>query len=148
MTQTKLHSEFDSPEVSPGFLLWQISNKWQAEQRKALKPFGLTHVQFVLLASLTWATSQAAFNQKQLATHAKTDIMMTSQVVRVLEQKGLISRTVSKIDSRAYTLNPTNAGRALANKAIVAVEGVDKCFFERLYKDLPSFTKMMQQLAS
>ena len=42
---------------SPGFLLWQVTNKWQAAQRAALKPFGLTHVQFVLLASLTWLDS-------------------------------------------------------------------------------------------
>ena len=43
-----------SADESPGLLLWQVTNRWQAAQRAALKPFELTHVQFVLLASLTW----------------------------------------------------------------------------------------------
>ena len=45
---------FASADDSTGLLLWQVTNRWQAAQRAALKPHGLTHVQFVLLASLTW----------------------------------------------------------------------------------------------
>src|SRR6185295_17722147 len=98
MKKSKLNTKFNSPKVSPGFLLWQINNKWQSKQRKALKVFGLTHVQFVLLASLVWASDEVSFTQKQLAEHAKTDVMMTSQVLRTLERKGLIRRTVGITD--------------------------------------------------
>ncbi len=147
MKQSKLHTKFDSPEASPGFLLWQINNQWQAEQRKALAPFGITHVQFVLLASLTWATGKVPFTQKQLAKHAKTDVMMTSQVVRVLEQKGLLTRKINVADGRSFRLYSTNAGQTLANKAIVAVEAVDKDFFNILGHDVRKFTIMMQRLA-
>ncbi len=142
----KLATEFDSPQSSPGFLLWQISNKWQVEQRKSLALFNLTHVQFVLLASLVWAAEKAPFSQKQLATHAQIDVMMTSQVVRVLERKGLISRTASTSDSRSLSLNPTKEGIALANQAVVVVETVDRRFFGVLGSDVPSFTEMMQRL--
>ena len=45
---------FAGPGDSPGFLLWQVTNRWQQAQRAALKPYGLTHVQFVVLASLTY----------------------------------------------------------------------------------------------
>jgi len=146
--KSKLQTEFDTQEASPGFLLWQISNKWQSEQRKALKAFGLTHVQFVLLASLVWASDESSFTQKQLAEHAKTDTMMTSQVLRVLERKRLITRTVGISDGRSFTLSPTEDGIILANKVIGVVETVDKRFFSILNSNLQNFTAMMQVLAS
>ena len=88
----RLASEHAGADQSPGLLLWQVTNRWQAAQRAALKPFDLTHVQFVLLASLTWLDSDGPVTQKQLATHAATDAMMTSQVLRALERRGLIRR--------------------------------------------------------
>ena len=41
---------FESPDDSPGFLLWQVTNLWQRRIRAALEPLGLTHVQFVFVA--------------------------------------------------------------------------------------------------
>lgn len=146
MKQSKLQTAFDTPDASPGFLLWQISNKWQAQQRQALKPFNLTHVQFVLLASLTWSDHDGAMTQKQLAGHAQTDVMMTSQVVRTLERKGLIARWPHPQDRRAMTLRPTQKGIDLVNEAIKAVEAVDHDFFSVLAKDQPIFTQFMQRL--
>jgi DNA-binding MarR family transcriptional regulator len=60
----------------------------------ALRPLGLTHVQFVILASAWWLTRVAAEkpSQRRLAEHAATDLMMTSQVLRVLESQGLVVR--------------------------------------------------------
>ena len=46
----RLDTAFADPEESTGLLLWQVTNRWQAAQRAALQPFGLTHVQFVLTA--------------------------------------------------------------------------------------------------
>jgi len=45
------------------------------------------NVQFVLLATLTYATGKNGFNQKQLAEYAQIDVMMTSQVVKKLKHK-------------------------------------------------------------
>lgn len=129
MTKTRLATAFEKAEDSPGLLLWQLTNKWQAKQRAALKAFGLTHVQFVLLATLTYAADRASFTQKQLAQYAQTDVMMTSQVVRKLEEKGLVKRQPSKVDGRAFTVKPTPAGIELANEAVKRVEAVDRQFF-------------------
>ena len=148
MSTAKLATEFDRAEDSPGFLLWQLSNQWQAQQRVALKPFGLTHVQFVLLATLTYTAGQASLTQKQLAHFARTDEMMTSQVLRKLEQKGLVRRETSKVDKRAFVIKPTAAGSKLVNRAVRAVEKVDAQFFSHLGADLLQFTKMMQRLVS
>jgi len=116
---------------SPGLLLWRVTNSWQAAQRAALKPFGLTHVQFVLLASLTWL-ADGPVTQKELAAHAATDPMMTSQVVRALAARGLVRREPHPEDGRAVALEVTDEGVDLANRAVVVVEDCDRRFFARL----------------
>ena len=146
MTKTRLVTAFKRAEDSPGFLLWRLTNKWQAQQRAALKSFGLTHVQFVLLATLTYAANKSSFTQKQLAQYAQVDVMMTSQVIRKLEEKGLIKREPSKIDARAFTINPTQAGIELANRTVKEVETVDRQFFGSLGADCEKLVTMMRRL--
>lgn len=65
MTKTQLATQFLGPQDSPGLLLWQLTNTWQADQWAALKPFDLTHVPFVLLATLTYGLGSTSFTQKQ-----------------------------------------------------------------------------------
>lgn len=130
-----LQTGYSHPDRSPGLLLWQVTNKWQAAQRAALTPVGLTHVQFVLLASLTWLARDAGSGlvmQRDLAEHAATDPMMTSQVLRALEQKGLVERAPHPTDRRAKAIRPTDDGIDLANRAVVIVERCDAEFFDAL----------------
>lgn len=138
-----VHSDADA---SPGLLLWQVTNRWQAAQRAALRPFDLTHVQFVLLASLTWLDNEGPVTQKQLAEHAATDPMMTSQVLRALEGRGLIRRAQHPTDARAWALSVTKAGAALTNRALVAVEGCDAEFFAPLGRGGGRFTAQLRAL--
>lgn len=119
-----------TPDESPGFLLWHATLRWQRGIAAALGPLGLTHVQFVLLACAWWLNEQGEQpNQQALARQAGTDVKMTSQVVRTLEQKGLLAREVDPADTRAKRLRVTAAGAELAPRAIAAVEGVDEEFF-------------------
>jgi DNA-binding MarR family transcriptional regulator len=120
----------DGPAASPGFLLWHVTHAWQRAVAAALGPLELTHVQFVLLACVWWLEEQGCTpNQLQLAQQAGTDVKMTSQVLRKLEAKGLIERTVDPADTRARRLRPTTNGARLARRAIGAVEDVDARFF-------------------
>ena len=111
-------SRFGAPEQSPGFLLWRVTLSWQRQMRAALAPHDLTHVQFVLLASLWWLQEHgtAPPTQAQLAEQAGTDLMMTSQVIRRLEGRGLVSRDRDPADSRAWRLALTAAGRERAGR--------------------------------
>lgn len=119
-----------TPGESPGFLLWHATLRWQRGIAAALGPLGLTHVQFVLLACAWWLNERGEQpNQQALARQAGTDVKMTSQVVRTLEQKGLLAREVDPADTRAKRLRVTAAGAELAPRAIAAVEGVDEEFF-------------------
>jgi len=84
--------------------------------------------------------------KKQLAEYAQTDVMMTSQAVRKLEHKGLVQREPTKLDGRAFTLNPTPTGVELVNRAVKKVEEVDINFFASVSPDLSSLVKMMRHL--
>jgi DNA-binding MarR family transcriptional regulator len=135
-----LATGYESADESPGLLLWQVTNRWQAAQRAALKPFDLTHVQFVLLAALTYLQDSGPVTQKTLAGMAATDPMMTSQVLRTLEGRDLVHRPAHPTDRRARAVAVTEAGRDLANRAVVAVEACDAAFFAGLGAGLPAFT--------
>jgi DNA-binding MarR family transcriptional regulator len=143
-----LSTEFETADESPGLLLWRVTNRWQAAQRAALKPHGLTHVQFVLLASLAWLDTDRPVTQKQLADHAETDVMMTSQVLRTLEGQGLIRRAQHPDDGRARALAVTDEGRALANRTVAVVEECDREFFSGLGPDVAGLVRLLGRLAT
>ena len=135
------------PERSPGFLLWHVTLRWQRAVVAALAPLGLTHVQFVLLASTWWLNDQGGDpNQLALARHAGTDVKMTSQVLGKLEAKGLLRREVDPQDTRAKRLRVTPAGARLAQQAIDVVERVDAEFFS-VVTHQPALIKSLQRLA-
>src|SRR6201999_4256998 len=85
----------------------------------ALAPLGLTHVQFVLLAAAWWLNSCGQDpNQLSVARQAGTDVKMTSEVLRKLEAKGLVVRTVDAADTRARKIRVTERGGELALAAV------------------------------
>lgn len=132
---------------SPGFLLWQVTSLWQRRISAALRPHDLTQVQFALLASILWlAQRQPAISQVALARHAKLDVMMTSQVLRTLEGRGLITRDVHPEDPRAKALSLTRAGTTLAWLAIPVVEQADREFFAALGKRQSPFMDDLRRL--
>ena len=135
------------PGDSPGFLLWHVTLRWQRDIAAALAPMGLTHVQFVLLATCWWLNSRGEDpNQLALARQAGTDVKMTSQVLRKLEAKGLIRRAVDTADTRARRLHVTNRGSELAAQALAAVESADERFFQHV-PDPASLLAMLRPLA-
>ncbi len=135
------------PDESPGFLLWHVTLRWQREIAAALAPLDLTHVQFVLLATTWWLNSRGDEpNQLSVATHAGTDVKMTSEVLRKLEAKGLVVRTVDTADTRARRIHVTERGGDLALAAVAAVEGVDAAFFQAT-PDPAALLAMLRPLA-
>ncbi len=135
------------PDESPGFLLWHVTLRWQREIAAALAPLDLTHVQFVLLATTWWLNQRGEEpNQLSVATHAGTDVKMTSEVLRKLEAKGLVVRTVDAADTRARRIHVTERGGDLALAAVAAVEGVDAAFFQAT-PDTAALLAMLRPLA-
>lgn len=139
------------PDGSPGFLLWRTTLRWQRAIANALQPLELTHVQFVLLAAVWWLSEQAKTpqqlpSQRQVAAHAETDVMMTSQVVRALEARGLITRASDPADARVKRLSVTETGRRVAEQAVAVVESADADFFARAHNPR-QLLEVLHQLA-
>ncbi|MEO7988146.1 MAG: MarR family transcriptional regulator [Chryseolinea sp.] len=132
----------EKPEESSGFLLWQVTNLWQREIKKALEQFGLTHSQFVLMASIHWLTlHKQEVTQIVLSDHTKIDPMTTSTVLRTLQQKGFIQRQEHATDTRAKTVELTEEGKKVVKKAVITVEKFDTMFFSSLGKKTTELNK-------
>ena len=142
-----LDTSYPDPQASTGLMLWRVTNSWQREIRVALAPFDLTHVQFVLLAVLA-SMSEGMVTQRDLAERAVTDPMMTSQVLRTLEGKGLIERHPHPSDGRARTLTITPAGVLVVNRANAAVEETDRSYFSTLGSETRHFTDCLVRLSA
>ncbi len=126
------------PQESPGLLLWRVTLRWKREIVAALAPLELTHAQFVLLASSWWLGSHGDQppTQRAVAEQAGTDPMMTSQVLRALEARGLLTREPDPNDARSRRVVVTAAGAELAPRAIAVVEAVDNQFFAGVQTDV------------
>ncbi|MCX2430533.1 MarR family winged helix-turn-helix transcriptional regulator [Pedobacter sp. GR22-10] len=138
---------FDKPEESTGFLLWQVTNLWQREIKKALVPYDITHSQFVLMASIHWLTlEKKEVTQIMLSMHTKIDPMTTSTVLRTLLQKNMVSRQEHQTDTRAKTVSLTENGKKIIKDAVVTVEQFDRNFFSALEKKLQGFNQNLLKL--
>ena len=131
MPDSSAASRFVDPGAdSPGFVLWQVTLAWQRDVAEALRPLDLTHVQFVLLACTWWlGRSTTLPSQLDVGRQAGTDPKMTSEVLRRLEAKELLVRTVDPADTRVRRVEVTAAGAELARRAVRVVEATDAEFF-------------------
>ncbi|MEP7167704.1 MAG: MarR family transcriptional regulator [Candidatus Woesebacteria bacterium] len=137
----------ETPEESPGFLLWQVTNLWQREIKKALEKYDLTQSQFVLLASLLWLSAKKdPLTQVALSVHTKIDPMTTSTVLRALETRSLLERQEHLTDTRAKTVSLTARGRSIAKLAVKTVEQFDGDFFRPLGDKTKDFNAQLNLL--
>jgi DNA-binding MarR family transcriptional regulator len=111
-----------STEPTPGYLVWRLSMKWRVAVDRALAPLGLTHAQYVLLASL-YGMERAGRRptQRELAEHTGLEALYTSKLARALDADGLIRRDRDPADTRAIRLALTDRGREIVRPAITEV---------------------------
>ena len=142
-------SQFESPEKSPGFLLWQVSTEWRRLIETTLWKIGITHQQFVLLAGLSWLErNHSEASQVELSRHCRTDINMTSQILRALEKKGYITRKLRAGNAKSKFPKVTTKGAEIVEKAIPIVEEIDRDFFAKLGSDTKTCVKILEKLSS
>ncbi|MBC3788677.1 MarR family winged helix-turn-helix transcriptional regulator [Spirosoma utsteinense] len=138
---------YAEPEENNGYLLWQVSMRWQLLMNQRLRDVGITLTQFSLLAGLYWLDRRGeVVTQQRLADYANTDKMMTSKVVQTLEGKGLLSRMDNPEDGRAKQLRLTPAGETVLGQANTLVEQVDAAVFQAIQSEANVFNRLMQQL--
>lgn len=132
---------------TPGFLMWRATNAWQRAQRAALASFGLTHVQYALLATLAADDARKGLSQAEISSRSGVDPMTTSQVIRALERNELVTRTASPDDKRAQRVTLSSNGRSLVRRAQPKVEKADADFFAKASKNAPALVAALQLLA-
>lgn len=140
-------STFSTPEESPGFLLWRVSTLWRRKIEEVLKPIGLTHPQFVILATTAWLTRKnEAVTQVQIGKEAGLDPNTTSQILRSLQSKGYIERS-RKQDERSKSPSLTKKGGEVLKEALPAVERADAFFFDPVDVKKTGFLSALQKLS-
>lgn len=125
-------------------MLERVMAHWQRLLRAALTPLELTTAQYHLLVAAAWLSArQSAVRQSDIATHANADAVMTSEVLRTLERRGLVERLAHPTDRRAKSIVVTAAGGALADKAARLVDTIEARFFET---GMPEFGPVAKSL--
>lgn len=131
-----------------GFLLWKACNAWQRHVREQLKSTGITHVQFLLLVAVKQLEAGGKQpSQTLLARTAGTDVMMTSKVIRTLEEAKLVARKENRDDGRAMILQITPAGKKKLTSAAAAIKKSEDTFFAKLTSKPHKFVANLSALA-
>lgn len=118
-----------SPSENPGFLLWHRSHAWQRTIDAALRPFDPARRQFSTLALTGWLGRNGDAVAQDISDFARLDRMLVSQVVRKLEEKGVVERLRRPDDRRAANVSPTDAGESVLAKSPPVVQAADTAFF-------------------
>jgi len=112
------HRAYPLGHASFGFKSVHVAQRWQRRLEKALEPVGLTHLQFILLATIDWLERAGEVpSQARLANFTLFDRVMISKVLSLLAQKGLIMRDAHPTVAKAKRVDLTTAGRQALARA-------------------------------
>lgn len=98
--------------------------RWQRTIDAALRPLGLTHTQYLVLASAASVVREHgdAVAQLAIAESAGLDNATISTLVRKLEGRGLLDRSADTSDRRRWRVMLTPRGKNLLQKAASLVD--------------------------
>ncbi|NNF34932.1 MAG: winged helix-turn-helix transcriptional regulator [Saprospiraceae bacterium] len=131
------------PANDSGYLLWQISNLWQRVINEILSLHEITHVQYLLLATIVWMKkNKLIITQNSLAKQAQSHKMMTSKVLRSLEKNGYVMRITRKDDSRYKIIELTDKGHNKYLDVKKVFEKEDAKFFEKIERNRFSLNRI------
>ena len=136
------------PAERPGYALWLANLAWQRKVRDGLKPHGVTHMQFALLAGAWWLQDQGLEStQRRIASYMGVDEQMVGQVAKRLEVAGLIRRERGKRDARAREVVLTPEGTAVLSAATDDMVRVDDEFFAGFGEDEDAVVSGLRRIA-
>ncbi|MDT7785267.1 MAG: MarR family transcriptional regulator, organic hydroperoxide resistance regulator [Pseudonocardiales bacterium] len=132
-----------SAEFSAGHLVWRLAMKWRVAVDRALDPLGLTHAQYVVLASLLALDRPS---QRELADHTGLEALYVSKLARALESSGFISRARDAVDTRTVRLSLTPHGRTTVEPAVALVSSLLDRLLEPLGDRADTFSRELVAL--
>jgi DNA-binding MarR family transcriptional regulator len=118
-------------EESLGHRLRLAYHAWTRHFDAALRPLGLTPVQFIALYVIECRHQRGEIpSQVQIAAATQLDPMMISKILRLLEERGYLKRSPHPDDPRANALHLTHAGDALLRAALPVFRDAHAAFFD------------------
>jgi DNA-binding MarR family transcriptional regulator len=134
-------------DASTGLIFIRAYNKWHAAIKNELRDVGITHPQFVVMTVINFLSqSDDSVTQTSVAKMADMDAMSVSQIIRGLEGKGYLVRTVNPKDTRANAVRLLDKGREAIKRALPVVEKIDEDFFGVLSEGETRFREFLHQL--
>jgi DNA-binding MarR family transcriptional regulator len=118
-----------SPDAAVGFVLWRLVHRFQREMNRELTPLDLTHLQFTVLALVAWSNRNGTATQAKLARDYDVEPMQMSQMMKVLEAKGLILRRAPDINQRLKCAEITAKGLNVLGKAMPIAVDIQRRMF-------------------
>lgn len=94
-----------------GGLISYLSNRNGAIINVKLKPYGITRKEAEVINCLY---KNGCISQEQLIKNMLVNKSLVTRILKHMEKKGLIERTVSLKDKRSYDLNLTDKGKELS----------------------------------
>jgi DNA-binding MarR family transcriptional regulator len=120
------------PEESVGYRLKLALHAWTRQLDAALRPLGVTHLQFIALDAIEIFRERGETpSQVRIAEYMQLDAMMISKMLRLLEDRGYVKRSPHPDDPRANALHLTSAGRKLVLAGSPVVRAAYADFFDR-----------------
>jgi len=137
MNEAKVHP---AAKENPGFLLWQVSTLWSRSTSEALKPSGLNHPQFVILAVIDSVKGKGV-SQKEIEKQVVLDSKPALHLLRSLQVKKLV-----EIDEKnKYQL--TAAGAKVFAEILPIIGNADAAFFTSINLKDSQMITTLQTLA-
>ena len=131
-------------EKKIGLLVWQVSNSWQNKLRQKLKLYKITLNEYLILESITELQQHSILlTQNIISIFAGIDVTVVSVVLKLLERKNLIKRTIDK-DNRKKTIEMLSNGRKLFNEIQPIIELEEKKIFDKLQNEKFNFINLLK----
>jgi DNA-binding MarR family transcriptional regulator len=104
---------------------WRAAQRWRRWANAELASVGLTLTQWLVLESARALVRESgdAVSQKEVSVRVELDQMTVSQVMRVLDKKGFVSRGPD-MEGRAYRVFVTSQGDALVARGWERLQAV------------------------
>jgi DNA-binding MarR family transcriptional regulator len=113
-----MNEKIEEARPLTGSFIWRLALKWRVAVDRELAPIGLTHAQYVFLASLYGLSRKGNRpSQRALAEFSGLEPMYVSKLARSLEQAGFLMREPNTADPRAFHLTLTEQGHAIVQRA-------------------------------
>ena len=139
--------KFRNIDSSPDYFLWQVYSQWQKRKNKLISELDLTSAQMTVLTTLYWLKQNDKDTiQATISDFSNMDRMTTSQVIRTLQKKGFVVRQEHPRDTRAKTVELTEAGLSIVLKALKIVDINNQDYFSILGNSKKTFIDLLKNL--